>query len=190
MDVIEISLTKENLKKYQQVSIAFESDEIYEFEAINSGLGGFKAHKKTVPFFKKDYDAYGSVTSSVANFDLSNWKMLVVKDNEKIIAGAILAFNTKGIHMLRGRDDLIVIWDIRVSNEYRHKGIGSKLIDFAKEIAINLNVKEIHIETQNNNVKACDFYSKQGAKIIALDTQAYSDLKDETQIIWSLELTL
>ncbi len=183
-----LELNTENLNKYQEISIAFTSDTVLDFEAIDNGLGGFKVIERKVEPFKKDYDDDGDVSSSIINFDLSNWKMIAIEEDNKFIAGAIIAFNTKGINLLRGRDDLFVVWDIRINENYRYQGLGTKIFDYIKKIAKENGVNEIQIETQNNNVNACRFYKNQGASIIKIDKQAYSDYKDETQIIWSIDL--
>ena len=41
--------------------------------------------------------------------------------------------------MLEGRDDLAVLWDIRVSDDYKHQGIGQHLFD----LAISKDLKQI-----------------------------------------------
>ena len=92
---------------------------------------------------------------------------------------------------LGGMKDACVLWDIRVDDKYKHQGIGQKLFDQAKKVAIADGYKKMIIESQNINVAACRFYRKQGAVIAKIDTNAYCSepgLENEVQLIWTLEL--
>ncbi len=83
------------------------------------------------------------------------------------------------------------MWDIRVDDKYKHQGIGQKLFDEAKNVALEKGYKKMIIESQNNNVTACRFYRKQGAILAKIDTKAYCSepgLENEVQLIWMLEL--
>lgn len=44
-------------------------------------------------------------------------------DGPSRVGGAVVAWRTPGADMLEGRDDLAVLWDIRVHPEYRGRGI-------------------------------------------------------------------
>lgn len=52
-----------------------------------------------------------------------------------MIAGCTVATKTDNCNMLEKRDDLAVLWDIRVSDEYKHNGIGQQLFNMAKDFA-------------------------------------------------------
>jgi len=188
MKIISEQASLEAIKTYQEVSITFSADMILEFEAIDSGLKGFKAIEKKVTPFTKNYDDYGLLTDSLKEFDISNWQLLTILDDDQIVGGALLAFQTTNVNMLGGRDDLVVVWDIRINEAYRHKGLGTALFDEIKSFAREIKATEINIETQNNNIKACKFYASQGAVIKSLKQEAYKDLPEETQIIWSIKL--
>ena len=47
-------------------------------------------------------------------------------DNERPVGAAAVVTRTKEINMLAGRDDLAVLWDIRVDDAYKHQGIGQR----------------------------------------------------------------
>lgn len=60
-------------------------------------------------------------------WNLENWCIIAAYDGNKQVGGAVLAFNTPGVNMLEGRDDISVVWDIRINTDYRGKGIGTKI---------------------------------------------------------------
>ena len=107
-------------------------------------------------------------------------------------AGALtLAGPTEHLYMLNGRTDACVLWDIRVADGYKHRGIGQRLFDMAVAAARETGYRQMIIECQNNNVPACRFYRKQGAVLGKVDRYAYYDdpmLRNETQLIWYLDL--
>jgi len=112
-------------------------------------------------------------------------------DGERPIGGATLATRTEEINMLAGRDDLAVLWDIRVDGDYKHQGIGQALFDMAVKWAREQWLVQMKIECQNNNIPAVKFYHKQGAVLSAIDEYAYyrePELRHEAQLIWYLDL--
>ena len=89
------------------------------------------------------------------------------------------------------RTDACVLWDIRIVDEYKHMGIGQKLLDLGIAAAKDDGYRLMIIECQNNNVPACRFYRKQGAVITRIDTKAYDsepEIANEVQFIWHLNL--
>ena len=110
--------------------------------------------------------------------------------DDKPVGALTLAGPTPNLYMLGGMKDACVLWDIRVDDKYKHQGIGQKLFDQAKDIALEKGYKKMIIESQNNNVTACRFYRKQGAVISKIDTNAYASepgLENEVQLIWTLD---
>ena len=71
--------------------------------------------------------------------------------------------------MLEGRRDLAVLWDIRVSPEARRQGVGSALFERVAAWAQLHGCRQLKIETQNTNVRACRFYERQGCQLRAID---------------------
>jgi hypothetical protein len=57
--------------------------------------------------------------------------------------------------MLNGRNDLAVLWDVRVHPEYRGRGVGHRLFTAAAEWARTRDCRVLKIETQNINAPAC-----------------------------------
>ena len=55
-----------------------------------------------------------------------------------------------------------LINELIIDVKYRGKGLGTKLIDKAKEISIKKNVNELEVGTTRMNRLAIDFYRKNG----------------------------
>lgn len=67
------------------------------------------------------------------------------------------------------------ISNILVMKEYRHKGVGQVLMDTILEEAKKHKARMIVLETQTCNLKAIDFYKKNGFQIIGFDLYSYSN---------------
>jgi len=179
-------INRELLEAYFNISIAFKGHSILELR--NDNLDGLAFKEIKVPSFRKDYDDEEDQSQLIDRFDLKNWHIITYRDNDKIVAGAIIAHDTPEINMLEGKKDLAVLWDIRIDEAYRGHGIGSKIIDQVKELSKEIGCNRIKIETQNINVAACRFYMKQGGVLTSFNKHYYNDLPKEIQMIWSIYL--
>jgi ribosomal protein S18 acetylase RimI-like enzyme len=97
--------------------------------------------------------------------------------------------------MLEGRDDLAVLWDIRVSPGSKRRGVGRALFAEAIRWSREQGMTTLKIETQNINVPACKFYSSQGAHLGAINRFAYRDapwshpdVRSEVMLLWYYQL--
>ena len=108
--------------------------------------------------------------------------------NGSRLGGAVVAWNTPGVDMLEGRDDLAVLWDLRVHPDHRREGVGSRLFQHAAAWARAKGCRQLKIETQNINVRACKFYAKQGCYLGAVHAGAYPEFPEEVQLLWYLDL--
>jgi len=93
--------------------------------------------------------------------------------------------------MLSGRDDLAVLWDIRVDDAYKHQGVGQVLFEMSVKWSREQGLTQMKIECQNVNIPAVRFYHKQGAVFSAIDEYAYynkPEFRHEAQLIWYLDL--
>ena len=161
----------------------------YKIEKINRGLGGFVLTETAVAPYVKAFD--DGIAQWADMFDLSNWAFFMAFDDDCPIGAATVASRTKGVHMLAGRDDLAVLWDIRVAEAYKHQGVGQRLFDMAKAWTKEQNLAQMKIECQNNNVPAVKFYHKQGAVLSEINEYAYysePEYRNETQFIWYLNI--
>lgn len=110
------------------IPISFEVGSVFDVSARDGGLGALVLSERRldVPYVK-DYDTMEGERPAqwAARFDVSNWGMIGAHSNGARVGGAVIAFNTAGVNMLKGRSDLAVLWDIRVSPEARGRGVGA-----------------------------------------------------------------
>lgn len=191
MSIRIIEETTADLHEYGTVSAAFTVNSRFLIEPIDRGLGGLALQAKPVqPPYVKDYDRdneYGP-QGWADRWSIAHWGVLAAFDGPKRAGGAVIAWNSSEIHMLEGRQDLAVLWDIRVDPDYRNQGIGSALFSAAADWAKGRGCVEMKVETQDVNVPACHFYAGQGCQLAAIDPFAYRDQPDEVQFIWLLRL--
>lgn len=136
--------------------------------------------------YVKDYDTIGGAAPAgwAGRFDLSNWGLLSAWQDDARIGGAVIAFRTPNVWMLGGRDDVAVLWDIRVAPDQRGAGAGSALFRAAEDWAGARGGGWLKVETQNVNAAACRFYRKMGCALGAVDRFAYPGLPGEAQLLW------
>src|SRR5689334_19752543 len=62
--------------------------------------------------YLKDYDAIDGEGPQCwpGRFDVSNWGLICARRDGAVIGGAVIAIRTPGLHMLRGRHHLAVLW--------------------------------------------------------------------------------
>jgi ribosomal protein S18 acetylase RimI-like enzyme len=188
IDVVEESAAI--LPEYGHVPIAFWVRSRFRVELVCGGLGGLVLVEEQVDPYLKDYDAIGGEGPAywLETFDLSRWGVLSAFEDSQRIGGAVVAWNTPAVNMLEGRDDLAVLWDLRVHPEHRGRGIGRQLFDCAVAWARERRCRCFKVETQNINVPACRFYAQQGCELGAINLHAYGDASNEVQLLWYLDL--
>lgn len=69
----------------------------------------------------------------------------------------------------------LVVTELWVSEELRRKGVGKRLMDKAKEVAIRQKRRAVILETQSCNTNAIGFYLHQGFELIGFDTCCYTN---------------
>ncbi len=185
---------REGLAEYSGVPIAFEVKAVLEVERVQGGLGGLTLTETAVARpYVKDYDASpeGGPKRWAARFDLAKWGVFIGYDGALPVCGATVARDTPGVHMLAGRRDLAVLWDIRVMPARRRSGIGARVFDHAAAWARRRGAVQMKIETQNINVPACRFYLSRGCRLGEINLHAYAgepDVCHEVMLVWYLDL--
>lgn len=179
--------------QYDLIPMRFRVSSYYRIDKTNRGLGGFTLVETSVEPYLKDFCTGDdeSVSRWEKCWDISKWAFFMAFDEDRPVGGATVASRTKEINMLSGRDDLAVLWDLRVDDEYKHKGIGQSLFDMATKWSREQGLVQMKIECQNNNVPACKFYHKQGAVLSAINEYAYynePEYRHEVQFIWFIDL--
>lgn len=186
-NIIFKELSVDKLDEYGNIPFYYKTKKKYELKKINNGLGGIIFELIDVPEFYKDFGTRAEHWKEI--FDLTNWKFFVAYNElGKMIAGCTLATKTNNCNMLEKKDDLAVLWDIRVSNEYKNMGIGQRLFDMAKNYAQKEGFKKLKLECQNTNPVAVNFYHKQGMILSAINEYAYPEFSEEVQLLWYLDL--
>lgn len=186
-----IEIDESHFEEYDKIPMLVHVKSILTLEKIENGLGGILLKETPIEEQLKDLGVYEEATKYAKEFDITNWAFFMAFDNELPIGAVTVASKTKNVNMLDGRDDMSVLWDIRVDDRYKKQGIGTKLFTMATEWSKLNGFKQIKIECQNNNVQACKFYHKQGAALGKIDEYAYyddSDIQNEVQLIWYLDL--
>ncbi|MGI5960174.1 MAG: GNAT family N-acetyltransferase [Massiliimalia sp.] len=184
-----IELQPNERPQYDQIPMKAQIREIYQVKFEN--LDGITFHRTPVTPYEKDFSVWETFDRWNQQFDLSNWHFFAAFDQGIPVAGAVLCCHTPGVNMLDGRDDLGVLWDLRVDPAYQRQGVAQKLFSMVKEKAVQLELKQLKIECQNNNVPALHFYLKQGAQIGGVHQHAYDaqELWEEVQILLYLDLS-
>jgi GNAT superfamily N-acetyltransferase len=192
LEVREEQIDAAALEEHGTISIALEVTSVLDVHVREGGMGGITLVERPVlePWIK-DYDGergQGPVRWA-DRFDLTNWGLLSAWDDGRRVGGAVIAFDTPGVTMLRDRKDLAVLWDIRVRPEWRHSGVGSMLFRSVEAWARSRACRRLEVETQNINVPACRFYAGRGCELGAIDRLAYDDLPGEVELLWYKDLT-
>jgi len=179
------------LPEYARIPTVFTVDRVLDVTARLDGAGGFEFSERRLDVpYEKNYDAVDGDAPLhwPRRFDLSNWALFTARVATRRVGGATVAFDTPGLTMLEDRRDLAVLWDIRVSPDARREGVGSALFEKVEAWAQLHGCRQLKVETQNINVRACRFYERQGCQLREIHRAAYPDLPEEIQLLWYKDL--
>jgi ribosomal protein S18 acetylase RimI-like enzyme len=138
-----------NFHIYDRVPMLVHVKSIYKLEKVDNGLGGILLKEVPVNEYIKDLGVYEEVTKYAYEFDITNWAFFMAFDDELPVGAVTVASKTKGVNMLDGRDDISVLWDIRVDERYKQQGIGTKLFSMAVEWSKCNCLKQMKIEIKS-----------------------------------------
>lgn len=185
MNIVIKEVTKEKLVDYVQIPMLKVVNSKLVLKKENQGLGGILLEEIPVKPHIIDLGKEEKPLKWDQLFDISKWGFFIGYDGEQPIAGLTLAYQSPNVRMLDQRNDLTVVWDLRVHPDYKGLGIGKQLIEKATLWAKERNCTQLKIETQNNNVSACHFYAKCGCELGIINQYAYyGDYDDEVMLIW------
>lgn len=74
------------------------------------------------------------------------------------------------------------LYDLKINSAYRANNIGTALMTASKNAAKAAGYKGIYTIAQDNNLKACLFYLKNGLEIGGVNTHVYKGTKQEDKI--------
>ena len=175
------------LEEYAKVSIAFTVESRYVAVPNECAPGWTLTEEPVDPPWIKDYDG-GEPPTRWLRWDTTNWRLISAFSGDERVGGAIVVHDSPELDFLEGRSDLAALWDIRVAPEWRGQGIGSMLFEHAVRYAKSVGCVKLKIETQDINVRACNFYAKHGCRLANVVPYAYPGWPDEVQFNWLMNL--
>lgn len=95
---------------------------------------------------------------------IDNKQIYIAKLDSEIVGYMIINIKEKENHAMRYRKQLD-IEAMCVDEKYRGKGIGTSLLNYAKEIAINNNCTDMYLTVNEENTNAIKTYEKFGMRI-------------------------
>ena len=142
------------------------------------------------PPYTKDYDTQSDapIDHWLSRWDISHWVVISAYRGNRRVGGAIVGYRSPEALLEEIRDDIAVLWDIRVHPDCRGAGVGSRLFRSAAGWARERGCKQLKVETQDINVAACRFYESQGCELRVVNPNAYPEFPDEIQLLWYLDL--
>jgi len=90
--------------------------------------------------------------------DDSLGRVWLIQHGEDVIGYVVL---TLGFSLeFKGRDAFID--ELYIRESYRHEGIGKRALQFVEDVCRSLGVQSLHLEVEQANVNAQEFYRKSG----------------------------
>jgi len=184
----------DRLPQYGRVPMVCDVRSVLAVEELEGGLGGLRLRELPLetPYTKNyDVDCGGGPLRWSREFDLARWQFWIARDAGEAVGAAAVAWNTPAVELLGGRNDLAVLWDIRVCPSRHRRGIGTLLFRRAVRWATEKRCSLLKIETQNVNVPACRFYARMGCVLGEIDRFAYrqhAHVAHEVRLTWYLDL--
>jgi GNAT superfamily N-acetyltransferase len=178
------------LNVYGNISSSFTASEVFDLIADPGAPGGNRlTARKLSESFEKVYDVPGNKPADwPKRFDTKSWRFIQATIAGRRVGVAAVVARSPQINLLESRDDLALLWDIRVAPEFRGIGVGVALWNAAVAWALGEGLRELRVETQQINAAACRFYQRRGATLHQARFGSYSPHPDEVQLIFSLTL--
>lgn len=177
----------ESLPAHASISIAFQVTDVLQTDAPATvhGIAPLYVRPIAQPY-TKDYDAYAGngPLDWPTRFRIAGWGFLAAYVHGQRVGGAVVIAREPDVELLEGRDDLAVLWDLRVAQRFRRRGVASGLLATAEQWARARGCRVLKVETQQVNVPACRFYAARGFVLRAVNDSAYDGLPDELQLLW------
>ena len=100
--------------------------------------------------------------------------------SDSVFLGAYDGGKCVGLAILQpGFFRYMYLYDLKVNAQYRRQHIGKRLIEKAKEVAVQNGYRGLYTQGQDNNPGACLFYLSAGFSIGGLDTNIYRHTKQD-----------
>lgn len=95
---------------------------------------------------------------------INNEEIYVAKENNNIVGYVIIEIMEKNNRKMRYRK-ILEISNLGVEENYRNKGIGTELLNFIKNKALENNCTDLYLTVNEENKNAIKLYEKFGFKI-------------------------
>ena len=95
---------------------------------------------------------------------INNGEIYVAKENNNIVGYVIIEIMEKNNRKMRYRK-ILEISNLGVEENYRNKGIGTELLNFIKNKALENNCTDLYLTVNEENKNAIKLYEKFGFKI-------------------------
>ena len=95
---------------------------------------------------------------------INNGEIYVAKENNNIVGYIIIEIMEKNNRKMRYRK-ILEISNLGVEENYRNKGIGTELLNFIKNKALEDNCTDLYLTVNEENKNAIKLYEKFGFKI-------------------------
>jgi len=185
MDIDVEEESERALGQYARVPITFTVRETADVVEVPPASGHLVLRPRVLEQpWVKDYDDDGGPETWGSRFDLSSWRFFAARVAGERVGGAVVVFRAADVDMLRGREDVALLWDIRVAPAARGQGVGAALVAAAQAWSAAHGAEWLEVETQNVNVPACRFYERMGFVLREVHRHAYPSLPDEVQLLW------
>lgn len=120
------------------------------------------------PIYNSAFDDFWKPENLKSELENINSKCIVAKLDNNILGFAGIWFSVDDAH----------ITNIVVNKDYRHKGIGSKLLERLIILAKEQNKTSLTLEVNTKNINAQKLYLKFGFKNLGIRKKYYSGIED------------
>jgi len=179
-----------NFDTYAEIPIGFRVESVFEWIPSDHPGGVLGRVVPVEQPYTKDYDTIPDNHPSdwPRRFDTSGWGVLSAWLGGARVGGIVIAHGSGDLDLLEQREELAVLWDVRVRPQERGMGVGSGLMMAAEEWAHARGCRVLKVETQNINVAACRFYARHGFELRMATPRAYAGLPEEVRLLWDKTL--
>jgi GNAT superfamily N-acetyltransferase len=196
MSVTIQEIKADQFASYDGIPTWFEVESVFRVEVVEAGLGGFRlVEEEVVEPFIRDANSQNEdhPTHWASHFDIGRRGIFLATDDQgQHVGGATVAVDAPLYPLDRfQRQDLAVLWDLRVHPEHRKQGIGSRLFRYAVDWARSKGYGQLGMETDSSDVVACRFYAQQGCELGAIHRFGYigvPEVAHYAMLLWYLDL--
>ncbi|GIN74886.1 hypothetical protein J14TS2_53610 [Bacillus sp. J14TS2] len=156
-------VNKEDYPNGKKVIYQYSSDQYYDISIMEKESGW--SFDLSAMNFKEKFEKYEEANIFDESLPQLECYVAELHDDE---VGVISFTHEKWNNVLR-------IQDLHVKKSMQAKGIGSRLMNYAKRCGKEIGVRAIVLETQTSNFSAIKFYRKHGFKLTGFDLLSYSN---------------